>query len=236
MKYEETCTQGSFTVWGTGFRFDYEADNNFLNITSLDKKRALAHLKFDKHLAKDPLAYVESLDKTNQIKALMYSNNATINLAETMDYERIASLLKITARISRCAFDLRTKNFDRFSKIFCKDFDLSSMKIKKFTSSHKENEFYLARIQTQYNNSVCVRACTLTGLTAALSDRTLRDLMTMEFGHSHNNSAHSLLNVSAKLSTISHILDQNFIPEHKMIRYETLQNQIDNARKKRQKD
>ncbi len=226
MKYEETCAQGSFTVRGTGFRFNYDADDQLLHITSFDKKRALARLKLDQYLAKDPLAYVESFDKTNQIKALMYSNNATINLAETMDYERINSLIKITARISRCAFDLQTKNFKRFSRVFCKDFDLKNVKIKKFTSSYQSNELYLARIQTHYNNSVCVRACTLTGLTAALSDRTLRDLITMEFGHNYSNSAHSLLQVSSKLTTISHILDPSFIPEHKLKRYETLQDQI----------
>ncbi len=236
MKYEETCAEGSFIVWGTGFRFEYEAQTSFLNVTPLDEKRALVHLKLDRHLVKDPLTYVESLDKANQIKALMYSNNATINLAEIMDDERVASLIETTASISRCAFDLHTHNFERFSKMLCQKFDLKNVKIKKFRSRRKENELYLARIQTRYNNSVCVRACTLTGLTAALSERTLRDLITMEFGHSYNNSAHSLLNVSSKLATISHILDQNFIPERKLARYNALRSQMSTAGIRRHKE
>jgi len=218
MKYEKTCSQGSFVVWGTGFRFDYEASKRLLNIAPTDKKRALAQLKFDKHLAKNPLGYVESLDKTQKINALMYSNNATINLADTLDHDRISGLMKTTALISRLAFDLNSNKFERFSRVFCEQFDLKSLKIKKFASKNSGSELFLGRIQTQHNNSVCVRSRTLSGLAAGLSDRTLRDLITMEFGHSYNNSAHNLLNASSKLSTISHVIDDNFIPEHKLNR------------------
>ena len=226
MKYVNTCSQGSFIAWGTGFRFEYEAPSRLLSITPLDRKRAIARLRFDKDLAEDPLAYVESLDKTNQIQALMYSNNATLNLAETLDRDRISGLIKSTARISRFAFDLHTKNFERFAWFFCKDFDLESFKIKKFVSKRKETAFYIGKLQTRYHNSVRVRACTLPRLVAALSDKTLTDLITMEFGHSYNNSAHTLLNASSKLSTISRILDENFIPENKVERYKGLKNPI----------
>lgn len=229
MNYEETCSQDSFTVRGSGFRFDYEAEKQLLNIAPRGKKRALAHFKFDQHLAKNPLAYVESLDKTNQIKALMYSNNATINLAETMDDARIASLIKMTAYISRCAFDLHTKNFDQFSKTLCQNFDLKSVKIKKITSRRKQNTFYLARIQTKHNNSISARSCTLSGLAASLSEKTLRDLITIEFGHAYGNSAQNLLNVSSKLSTISNILDQNFIPKQQLEHYKSLENHLNMA-------
>lgn len=226
MKYEETCSQGSFVFWGTGFRYQYEAEKALLRITAQDEDRAVAQIKLDGQLAKDPLAYVRSFNKTNEIKALMYSNNATINLAETMDTARIGGLIESTARISRCAFDLNTLNFERFSRVICRDFDLKSLKVKQFNSREGDRDLFLARIQTKYNNSVCVRACTLAGLTAALSDRTLRDLITMEFGHSYNNSAHGLLKVSSKLSTISCILDENFIPERKLERYKALTNPL----------
>ena len=235
MKYEKTCSQGSFIAWGTGFRFEYEAPDKLLGITPLDRKSAIAKLRFDQRLAESPLAYVESLNKTNQIKALMYSNNATANLAETLDRKRIGSLIKSTARISRFAFDLRTKNFDRFSWVFCKDFDLESLAIKQVMSKRKHKAFFMARLQTRYNNCVCVRGRTLSALVARLSDKTLSDLITMEFGHSYNNSAHRLLNASSKLSTISRILDENFIPEHKLGRYKGLKSPITNAQTTAQK-
>jgi hypothetical protein len=228
MKYEETCTKGSFSVWGSGFRFDYKAQSKLLNIVPLHEKRILVHLQFDEHLAKTPLAYIEILEKTNQINALMYSNNATLNLAEIMEGARIASLIETSVDISRRAYDLKTMNFERFADHFRHYSDLKNVNIKKFTCSRQENEFYLARIQTHRDNSVCVRACTLSGLTAALSERMLHDLIAMELGRYNNNARH-LLHVSTKLSTISRIVDENFIPQHKLAQYEKLRKQMDTA-------
>ena len=226
MKYEKTCSQGSFTVWGTGFRYNYEAHNNIIDVAPLDENKAVAHLKCDHHIARNPLAYVKALNKTNQIKALMFSNNETIDLSQTMELERIGSLIKATANITRFAFDLDTHNFARFSSLFTKDFNLKRLKVKQFKSQEKGHDLFLGRIQTIHGNSVCARACTLVGLTARLSDRTLKDLMTMEFGHNFNNSAHTLLDASSKLGTISRILDENFIPQHKLERYKSLTNRL----------
>lgn len=223
MKCNKDCTQGSFTLPGAGFLFEYLAEQRMLNIRPLKSESVLARIKFDEYLAEDPLGYIQSLDKTNQIKALMYSNNASLDLSSIMEEHHMANLIEITARISRLAYDLNTKNFDRFSKLFCDDFDLKKLCIKSFKSGDNSNKFYLARIQTKHNNTVSVRACTLSGLAAALSDKTLKDLMTMEFGYNYSHSAQHLLNVSSKLATIARVLDKNFIPEHKLERYKKLQ-------------
>lgn len=230
MKYEETCAQGSFKVWGAGFRYEYEAPNKLLNIAPLDEKRAIAHLKFDHHLSRNPLAFVEALNKTNQIHALMFSNNQTVNLADTLDVKRVASLIPTTARVSRFAFDLTNKNYSRFSSAFCKDFDLKSLILKKFRSDNSDTDLFLARMQTQSNNCINVRACTLSGLMSILSESTLSDLITMEFGHMSGRSAHKLLNAASKLSTIARILDENFIPEHKIGLYRDLPQKLDALR------
>ncbi len=213
MRYRETCADGSFKAWGTGFRYEYQADINSLLVAHEKKDFAFAHLKFDKFIAQHPLRYVEALDKTHQIKALMLSNNSTVNLAETMDMSRVGALINSSARTSLHVYDLNFKNFSRFSRHFAQEFDLKHFKIKRFQSGSGENRFFVARVQTQHDNSVSVRACTLEGMLAALSERTMRDLITMEFGHQYQNSALSLLNLSTKLSTISNILDENFIPE-----------------------
>ena len=222
MKYEETCTQGSFRMWGTGFLFEYEADDRLLNISPTHSESVLARIKFDELLAEDPRGYIHSFDKTNQIKALMYSNNTSLDLSSIMDTHHLSNLIKITARVSRLAYDLDTKNFDRFSKLFCEDFDLKNLCIKTFKTKNDTNQFYIARIQTHHDNTVSVRACTLSGLAAALSDKTLKDLMTMEFGYNYSQSAQHLLNVSSKLATIARVLDKNFIPQHKLASYKKL--------------
>lgn len=222
MKHDCTVSHGSFTVWGTGFVYSYEADNKLLNITLPDEEKAIVKIKLDDALVKNPLAYIDTLDKTNQIKALLYSNNSTLNLAETLDESRVASLIKTTARISRCAYDLNTRNFERFGSVFCKDFDLKGLKIKKFTSRTEHQKFYLGRIQTRTDNIICVRSCTLSGLMTQMSDRTMNDLIALEIGMRNDASAHKLLSASSKMLTISHILNKNFIPQHKLTHYDEL--------------
>ncbi len=222
MKHDCTVSHGSFTVWGTGFLYLYEADNKLLNIALPDEDKAIVKIKLDDALADDPLAYIDTLDKANQIKALLYSNNSTVNLAETLDDSRVASLIKTTARISRCAYDLDTLNFERFGSVFCKEFDLKGLKIKKFNSRSESQRFYLGRIQTRTDNTVCVRSCSLSGLMTQLSDKTMNDLIALEIGMRNDASAHKLLSASSKLLTISHILNKNFIPQHKLTRYEEL--------------
>jgi hypothetical protein len=216
MKHTKADEAGSFVAWGNGFRYQYEAPNNTLSIAHLERQKVFSRLKFDHHLSKDPLSYVSALDKTNQIKALMYSNNTTTNLADTMDMERVAAIIETTTKISRYAYELKMMEFERFAGHFCSDFALKTLRIKKFTARNQETLFFVGRIQTQNNNSVCVRGCSMPALMAALSDRTLRDLITMEFGHRFENSAQNLLNVSSKLSTLSRVLDDNFIPAKRL--------------------
>lgn len=222
MKHDCTVSHGSFTVWGTGFLYLYEADNKLLNIALPDEDKAIVKIKLDDALVDNPLAYIDTLDKANQIKALLYSNNSTVNLADTLDDSRVASLIKTTARISRCAYDLHTLNFERFGSVFCKEFDLKGLKIKKFNSRSENQRFYLGRIQTRTEHTVCVRSCSLSGLMTQLSDKTMNDLIALEIGMRNDASAHKLLSASSKLLTISHILNKNFIPQHKLTRYEEL--------------
>lgn len=218
MRHTKADKDGSFVAWGNGFRYNYEAGQNILSIAHLERQKVFTQLKFDRHLSRDPLAYVSTLDKTNEIKALMYSNNTTVNLADTMELDRMKAIIDITARISRYAYDLNGRDYDRFGGLFCADFSLKNLKIKQYNTRTAENLFLVARIQTMNNNSVCVRGCTAATLMAALSDRTLRDLITMEFGHRFDNSAQNLLNVSSKLSTLSRVLDENFIPSKRLKR------------------
>lgn len=216
MKYEETRADGTFKAWGAGFSYEYLAELNTLKITRAEKDYALAHIKFDKYISKDPLSFVKALDKTSQIKALMLSNNETINLTETIDEARLGALMKSAAKISRHAYDLNFRNFSRFSRQFAKEFNLKHFKIKRFRAGSAENMFFVARVETQHENSVSVRACSLEGMLSSLSDRTVRDLITMEFGHQFEKSAFNLLNLSAKLATIGHIVDENFDPAKRL--------------------
>ena len=224
MKYESVCSHGSFTSWGSGFKYHYEARDCAIDVTSADGYRALARLKPGSQICCDPFSYVETLNKTNQIKALMYSDNTTTNLADTLDDARLSSLIKITGHISYLAlYGLHCKNFNHFSTLFCRDFNLKSLIIKRLSSDSQEKSFYLASITTQHNNSVCARSDNLSGLTTLLSNKILSDLIAVEFGLNRDSSAQNLLGAASKLATIGRVLDNNFIPEEKLKRIKKLE-------------
>lgn len=216
MRYTEASRDGSFVAWGNGFRYQYEALRNTLNIAHLERQKVFSRIEFDGHLASAPMTYVEALDKTNQIKALMYSNNTTINLADTMEPDRIEGIIDATAKLSRLAYSLMHEQYARFAVPFCDSFGLKSLRIKQYSAREQETQFYTARIQTQHNHAVTVRGCTMPALLAAMSDKTLRDLIALEAGHKYGKSAEELLNAAASLNTLSRVLDENFVPSRRL--------------------
>jgi hypothetical protein len=203
MKYLETGSQGSFDIYGSGFRYRYSANDNALDITDTLGKRAFAHLKLDAPIQKDPLGYVRYLDRANQMKALIFSNDQTVRLAETVDEKMLASILQSASRLSYYAYSLTQKNFSLFSELFTYERGLKNVRVKTFQSKAHSTVFYAARIETMHNNAVCVRGCTLPGIMSALSEKTTHDLLTMEFGQQYSHSAQRLLRTSSQLSAIS---------------------------------
>ena len=199
LDYRET-TRGSFKAWGIGFSYNYNKDQHSLTVLHKETERLLTKIKLDRRLSQAPLPYVEMLEKASQISALMVSNNRTVDLSKTIELQHMRPLLKNVARLSRYAFDLEYQYLSRFCRVFCKEFDIESLKIKQFSSNEIEDTFFIARMQTKNGNGISVRACTMTGIMAAMSDRTLRDLITMEFGHRYENSAQNLLNASSKFA------------------------------------
>ena len=207
----------SFDVSGVGFHYNYNNKNKELSVTDIDTERLLTQWHLDDFLSRKPHSYVSLLEKATQIKALMVSNNRTVDLSKVMETHRMKHILKSVASLSHHAYDLKNLYLGRFGQRFAQENDLQSVKLKKFVSNNQENEFFIARVQTHNGNGICVRACTLTGMMAAMSDRTLRDLMTMEFGLKFENSAQRLLNASSKLSSLSFVLDQNFVPKSRVM-------------------
>lgn len=228
LEYRET-SHGSFKAWGTGFRYDYNSGKRSLNVIHHDSERLLARLNFDSLLSKSPRPYVKLIEKTSQINALMFSNNQTINLAGTMNEKHLTAIIQNVSVLSRHAFDLQSFALKRFCQSFAHEHNLKSVKIKQFMPRDLDSGFFIARLQTHHDNNISVRACTLAGLMTSLSDRTLNDLMTMEFGHRFEGSAHNLLNASSKLSSLSYILDEDFMPKSKVLQQDVKKNDFINS-------
>ncbi|MCC6598225.1 MAG: hypothetical protein IT559_05510 [Alphaproteobacteria bacterium] len=203
-------------AWGNGFRYDYTAPGNLLGIAQLGRQEKFASLRFDHSIALAPLRYVMTFEKTNQIKALMYSNNTTTDLGRTVSLERMTAILESTAKTSRYAYELQRENLEDFAESFAQDMDLKTLKIRKFQSRTGSMAFYAARIQTRKNNTISVHGCLLSATLAGLAEKVLHDLLPLESGYRFERPAQKLLRLSSELATLSRIMDDNFIPEHRM--------------------
>lgn len=216
LKYRETSSQGSFVAWGIGFRYQYNSPDNVLDVIDDKRSKPLLYIDFDQTLSKNPFMYIENLEKTTQIKALMFTGNMTADLSDSFDDARLPSILEDSARLARFSFDLRQRRFHRFGHYFCESHGLKRLQIRKMQGTAMHEPFYIGKLSTPNNNAVSVRACSLHRLLKELGDATLRDLITAEYGHPFQSAAYDLLAVSSKLSTISHVLDEHFVPAQKI--------------------
>lgn len=219
MKFKGTDNEGSFKAWGIGLGYDYDAKNKKLDIAHAGSVTPLLAVDFDDPMSKRPDIFVRILEKTTQIKALVYSNNTTINLAETLDRQRLPPILQSAGMLARYGFDLEEENFLRFAELFARDFSLKSIGLHKVASatSNGPEIHYDAQLETRLSNEVKVRATTLPALLLALSDQIIRDVITLEFGYGQQNTAHLLLSMTSKLSELSFILNDRFVPSRKIL-------------------
>jgi hypothetical protein len=214
LKYQGTDNFGSFTARGTGFLYEYESRLKSLNISRAGGLQSLLQLDFDGPLSTDPFRYVRLFEKTSQINALKFSNNATINIAETLDDTRLPAILQRISRVSLYAFDLETEKFDDFERNFVTDQELRRIEIKK-VEGHAGMPFYLANAETLRRNHVSVRSSTLHGAASYLSDKIIQDVIAKEFGYTVDSKMHKLLATATALSTLSFALNDRFEPAKK---------------------
>ena len=235
MMHNNSYAQGSFTLRDIGLVYGFESENKIINISRASDNKALAYLACDRHISNAPLPFVQAISKTNQVKALMYSQNQTADLTEALTTDRLGGIIHATALVSKLAVDLEQAHYHRFTRLFCKSFDLENLKITQFQSHSRNTSLFSARIYTKNGNSTLARADSLPNLLNSLAHNVLHDLMITESRYHLGGCAQSLLNIASKLSTIACVLDTNFIPEHKVERLEKLKTHLETIRSNNKK-
>ena len=215
LEHRETNRKESFIARSTTFFYQYCASKNQLGICDPDTKSVLRVITLDKRTVCGPLQFVHNFDKSSKIKALIFSNNKTVRLAQTLDHERLMAILPNIERLTRYACKLKNEQFREFSKAFCQDFALQALHIRK-TEGGNGCDFYHAGVTSIHNHSIEARATSLHGILRETATKVMHDLVMMEYGFSHHGSAHNLLTVSSKLSTLSRILNEDYIPEFQL--------------------
>ncbi len=214
VRFEETDSLGSFAALGIGFLYEYNARLKALQVSRAGSSLPLIFLEFDGLLAKDPTEIVRIFDKTTQVKALKFSNNTTINLAETLDDSKLPSLLEHVLYITMVADTLRHEQFQDFEDRFAVKYGFKRMDIRR--SEGHGTPFYLAAAETQKRNALAARSSTLHGLMTYMSDKIIEDVIAKEFAYNADSWVQKLLNAASILSTLSLVLNERFEPSRKM--------------------
>lgn len=215
MKRESENTSGSFRAWGTGFNYHYDADLKKFEVTHAKKCSPVLFLDFDNELSGDPDLFVSTLDKTCQLRALMLTNNTSLDLSEIFDDGRLTPMVYETARIARFGFDLMQGNFERFERYFCQgnNCNVNVGRVRKFEAG---SAFFAARFETTHSSSVATESSTLHGVMSNLSQKIIQELIPREFVYSFDGTAHTLLKTSSNISVLSLVLNTKFSPSCKL--------------------
>ncbi len=216
MRHKGTNASGSFEAWGLGLFYHYDADAHILDIIHARRNKPLIYIDFDRSLSKAPIMYVELIEKSSQIRALMLSNNHTADISETLDENRLCGILPSIASMGRYCFDLQKKRYDRFAKYFVEENDLKRFSIEFINSQESGSQFFKTELETHKSNIATGRGTTLFQALTSLSDSIIHDLLTKECGYNMQGQAHALLRIASTLSAYSCTLNESFIPVHKI--------------------
>lgn len=216
MKYKGLDTTGSFEAWGLGLNYIYDNQSRILDIVHARRNKPLIYIDFDSSLSKDPLAYIGFLEKSSQIRALMLSNNKTADISETMDDNRLCAILSSVAGMARYCFDLKNEKYTRFEKYFVDEHDIKAINIERTKKERSNILFFKAKLETHKSNTAVGHGSTMFRALSALSDNIIHDLLTTECGYDMQSLAHGLLRISYTLSAFSCVLNDRFVPIHKI--------------------
>ncbi|MCD8571493.1 MAG: hypothetical protein LRY76_08275 [Alphaproteobacteria bacterium] len=215
VKHQETGQDGSFIAWGVCFFYAYSAPGHELNISTQEGEKPLISLAVGKRIHRKILSFIQYFEKAAQIKALMLSNGETINITQTMDHRRLRGIANTLFDHALFALDLGAGKKRRLTATLAHIYDLKHFSIRHFTCSKSSTAYYRASLKTHSGNELVGRSLTLHGLLMTVSEKIISELIALEFS-SRNNSAQNLLSVSAKLLTLSRILNDGFYPAMKI--------------------
>ncbi len=152
MKHTETDLGKSLAETGVGFKYLYNPQNNILSITTKEQA-PLLNLELKSSLLKDPLRYIQNIDKAAQICALMLSANKTHDLTDIFDDSRLISMLISSSKLAHDSYELQLMEFKGFSRRFCAENRLRDLQIKRINGRAPNDRFFAAKIQTKQNSA-----------------------------------------------------------------------------------
>lgn len=221
LKHRELDSRGSFIAWGVGLEYEYDVNSSVLNIVHSRKNKPLIYIDCDSRLSEDPLGFTSALEKATQINALVFSNKTSVDLSDILKERHLKIMLETAALQASYSFDLEKEDYNLFEERFCKNYCLRKIRVHKCIDNEKDTAYFRGELQTRTQNSIQTCGAKLYSVIKGLSNKTVNDLLSQEYGHPSQQDAQNLLAVSSNLSLISKVLDKNFHPMHKIKQIET---------------
>lgn len=211
LEFQQADQPGSLRACGVGLTYYYDIVQNRV-LVYLDKKKSrLIKIQANENIKHDPKNYIRFFEKASQVKALIYSNHKSISLAETMDEDRLKSFLNTTHVLADTCLDLKNRSFEKFTQNLKALYKLDTIKLRQMHCNSTGSEYFRVSLKTKNNNEVVCRAMLLHGLLLTLSEKITRELIVAEFSMS-DQAAHNLLALSSRLSILSRIYNDDYVP------------------------
>lgn len=216
---ESVCSERSLCARGTGFYYHFDKTDHTLQIYCEISEQLIYEAMCSKFVSLNPQAFIEKLEKLAQIKALVLSNNQTINLNDILACDRLHGILENNTSIANKSNYLQNHHFKKFTCFLKEKHGLEEFQIKSLCCAKSGTSYFRALLKTFKGNEITVRDITLSGLTRKISEAITYDLIAREFSFSIGGPADNLLILSTKLKLLSRLLDPYFYPEKMLLLY-----------------
>jgi len=212
LRHQIVSPCGQIEAWGAAFNYRYNPEKNTLCVFRTESGCKTLNITLPAKIAANPLLFITQLEKATQIKALMLSNNTTLRLCQTIVPEKLSAIAKSVSKLALNSFDLSSGRIEKFSKLVRRSYGLKEFEIS-YIDNQASGSYYKAKIVSCRDNFVIVREDNMPDTLKKLSEGILSDLIALEFSSRNNSCSEQLLRLSTRLSVMSKIVSDVFIPE-----------------------
>ncbi len=213
LRYQNTDAQGGFIALGVGLRYEYDTTKHALRVATLGADTDLFTLLCPQRTKNDPEYLVHCLEKAACIKALMLSNNETINLSQTMNVCRLKPVLQNVFELAIQSHDFAFGHFDQFTSRLSNLYKLEDFQIKHMQCSRSGTAYYRLFVKIASGDDIVVRETECDTLLIKSAQHIVRDLIPPILSQPSRENADLLLMLSSRLSLIGRILNENYRPD-----------------------
>lgn len=212
LRHQTVSSCGQIEAWGAAFNYRYAADKNTLCVFRNESGCKTLNITLPAKIKNNPQLFIKQLEKATQIKALMLSNHTTLKLCQTIVPDKLSAIAKSVSKLALNSFDLSTDRINNFSKLIRRSYGLKEFEIAEI-DNQASGSYFKAKIISCRGNFVIVREDTMPETLKKLSEGILSDLIALEFSSRNNVCSEQLLRLSTRLSVMSKIVNDAFIPE-----------------------